>query len=406
MFDLALFELLIGPCSTDAAITAMGTEGAEYISERNTIVNTHWTYYQDGQYFDGVLSPHHSTGGIRDNGTEWVNFYDRAQLYYMKYKASGYTDTTSRDRARAVVEYYMTDITAGFTNWLIEPLYSSMTGVGAYYADTGSATAETFIQTELAKWMSGIWLPRIGRTITSPTGYDGRTTSRGLNALLVGYLCNFAQISHPNWGDPDVPITIANACRQALEQTITGKDSDGIWRYQSYGPGLGGSSMAKPWMIGMIMTSVIEYYRILETDSRIPPMIQLACEYLYTGVSATLRAQMGNPTECFWVPSVKQFHYLEGSSDDEPGPIATPTPSLSGLLINAYAFTYHQTGDATWSSRALDILTGLNDVSPPVDSFVGGKLINENYAISYKAFTFLLDASSPPSTRTIRLRGV
>jgi hypothetical protein len=409
MFNQTLFERVVGDTYSDAQITALGSAHTAYINNRNTALNSSWNYWGVGDLVDGVPTPH-------DRPFEEftrVGVYDRAQLWYHVWKASGYTNTTARDRARAIQAYYLVNSTKNWTEVNYSPWLENSIGTTLYYADTGSQDALNWLEITSANWLSYGWLHRIGSTSATPGqyGYDGRTTGKGLTNLICAHLAGAPQTPHYLWGLPaDPTMTREEGIRQALDQIVAGRNGNGIWRYP-HGSGL----MAKPWMIGIILDSLILYHEAFEPDPRIVPMVRDAAEYLYSGTSAALQASTGRPDATFYHPTITHaFYYVEGSTPDEawpPGyvPHTPPNPSLEGLLINAYAFTYAKTGDLIWKTRALDILESYKElIFGPVlglnfliNDFVGSKVLNEEYSFSYKTFPFLYNSVDLSTTGTL-----
>lgn len=378
MFNQTLFELLLGPTMSLTDIIATGAIGAAFAPKLTTAFDNHWTEYRDGSYDGGVPSPF---------AGDWsrVDYYDRADKYYYLYAASDYTNSVYRDRARAIAAHYINNVTNGFTDYNVLHNDQQVVGVGLYYADTGDAAALTFIKYMGAMTLSDPWLKKIGSTSNGAGlyGYDGRVTARGILALVVAHLCNAPLVASPGWGSPTVPgMTYAEGARQALTQTIAGRNGNNIWRYPLVDPAYAGY-MAKPWMIFMICDAMAYYERAFEADARIAPAIQAAAEYLFTGTSTALAACTSSST--FWNASAKGFYYIEGPAGGEGTPTDPPGVDLDGMSVNAYAYTYAKTSDTLWKDRAELILEGSLGT---YDQLPAQKQINQ-FATGLKAFDYL-----------------
>lgn len=211
-----------------------------------------------------------------------------------------------------------------------------------------------------------------------------------------------------------------------MNQILAGRDSDGMWRYSSYfipaypndtypAPftNWGGSGkVAKPWMVGMVMDSLIYYDTCFEPDTRIAPAIQATCEYMFSGpgttpsqhTGTTLSGRTGVPNTHLFDAGEKNFYYIEGASPDEQLPDSWYTPaggwpssvisvSLNGMLLNSYAYTYAKTGNSLWSTRAQAILEGIDRMLQPqlsTPSFTSAKTLNENFVWTYKTPALLV----------------
>ena len=165
------------------------------------------------------------------------------------------------------------------------------------------------------------------------------------------------------------------------------------------------ASYVRPFMVGILMRALIEYYEHVDADSRIP-----------TAITTCLTALI-DPN--LYIAANKTFYYTDrdgtgqpwGSPDLDRDPDGTP--DLNMLIAPAFAWLYSITGTASWATYAQDLFDG----SVPVYSggfwqsgaYLGsqdssnpnGKQLNQQLVWHQKLWDYL-EGYAPPATATTR----
>lgn len=165
------------------------------------------------------------------------------------------------------------------------------------------------------------------------------------------------------------------------------------------------ASYVRPFMVGILMRALIEYYEHVDADSRIPTAI------------TTCLTELIDPN--LYIAANKTFYYTDrdgtgqpwGSPDLDRDPDGTP--DLNMLIAPAFAWLYSITGTASWATYAQDLFDG----SVPVYSggfwqsgaYLGtqsssnpnGKQLNQQLLWHQKLWDYL-EGYAPPATATTR----
>jgi hypothetical protein len=378
MFNQAMFDNILGDTTPIADVQAYSPIGTAWWNRLNNAVEAHWTFY-------GV-----SGNGHGDAGT-LVWQYDRVYLYYALYKMSGYTNTAYRDRARATADYYVNNYLVS-NGYLPTIWFSEMKGVALYYAETGNATA----------------LSALGNS------HEVRPWVRSFEAVLMCHLASAPSTGHPN-GFPGGNDWAVKA-QFGLNRLLACQYADGGWRahdtrhYEGVQDAGGNwTEPGFPWYVrpfynGLATNILIQYYHSVSADSRIPTAVQANAEFMFgnnfvQGTSGWVPGPDGNGNR-------NSFKYLEAADWDEHNgdPLGTPrvngAPDLNGLIVNAYAFAYQQTGNSIWKGRTDLILSGATTYANLDLQGHAGKRLNESFAFAWKAFPMLLGVDESVVTGT------
>lgn len=165
------------------------------------------------------------------------------------------------------------------------------------------------------------------------------------------------------------------------------------------------ASYVRPFMVGILMRALIEYYEYVDADSRIP-----------TAITTCLTALI-DPN--LYIAAKKTFYYTDrdgtgqpwGSPDLDRDPDGAP--DLNMLIAPAFAWLYTITANATWATYAQDLFDG----SVPVYSggfwqsgaYLGtqsysnpnGKQLNQQLLWQQAQWDWL-EGYAPPATATTR----
>lgn len=109
------------------------------------------------------------------------------------------------------------------------------------------------------------------------------------------------------------------------------------------------SSYLRPFMMGLLMQALINYYEYVSQDSRIIPAIRNCLTHL---------------NENLYIAGKKTFYYTDrdgtgqpwsaGSLDRDPN----GAPDLNMIIAPAYAWLYKKTGETEWLTRGDDLVDG------------------------------------------------
>lgn len=122
----------------------------------------------------------------------------------------------------------------------------------------------------------------------------------------------------------------------------------------------------QPFMVGLTMEALIQYYDRETADTRIPELIKVACDGLWTG-----------GVRQAWVPANASFWY-ESSNP------TTGAPDLNMLLAHAYAWLYKLTGTAGYQDKADQIFVGAVNGA----FLAGGKQWSQFYRLFFDFVAF------------------
>jgi hypothetical protein len=302
--DTSVVAKIAGPFLSSAQQLAMGEPFAEY--------DRQFSRFDEPQWLTIGTWP-----------ISYANYYDRALAYYVRWRQTGdakyrvRADSMARDYRKRYVE------AAGYlTAW-----NNAMTsGMAIHYLVTGDTMSRLAVGHQADVFA---WFPNISTT-------DNRVQGYILKTLLDARLINAPSTSVnglPAAGDWSV------ALRAKLTAILATQAADGAWRKTDCGDGL--PLTVHPFTTGILLDQMTRYYDTFEKDPRILPAVKKAADYLWT---------------FDWIATANAFKYVERVCPSEGGP--NPAPILNGLLVNAYAWLYEQTGDATYKTRATAMIVG------------------------------------------------
>jgi hypothetical protein len=328
---------ILGATLTSAETRALGGSFAQYETNFATFDEQQWAAY----------------------GSRWdlIDYYDRALIYYAWYRRTG--DAKYLNRANAVAVNYRRNYVEA-AGYLIQAHWSMMDGLALHYLATGDEASRTAVG-RVADLFTGL---SYRDDIGTRTRTDNRIQARYIVSLLLAH-----QIQAPSNGVSAGQISgghdWASELRRALPLILSTQDADGAWRLSDCGDG--GPRTVHPFTTGLLMDALTRYYDLFEADPRIPPAVRRAADYLWAND---------------WLPSSRAFKYIERVCPSEGGPV--PAPDLNNLILNGFAWTYKQSGDATYKQRADEIFAGAVTgawISP-------AKQFNQVYTSSFRYLAF------------------
>ena len=273
-------------------------------------------------------------------GNAWEeNYYDRAATYYAHWARTG-NPVLWRRGTELLASYRRNYLEAN--NYAASPHWTLPEGLERHYLVTGD-TASRYALTRLAGTLSIFALK------SDPEGNwgEGRIMARTLLTQLLTW-----RIS------PDA--TQRSAAQGLIDRLLTNiplnQSADGGFRF----PGILGCDGTLNYMDGMLDDALIQTYTYYRADPKIVTVVKKSADYLWTQ----------------WVADAKGFKYMSKSC---PTGGEDPTADLNNLMINAFAWTYAQSHDATYKSRADQIFAGGIQGA----FLYGSKQFNQHYMTSY-----------------------
>jgi hypothetical protein len=425
MYDLAMFEKVVGPTCTLAEMQAYTPRGQDYYDRWTDKIEEHWAAWGDGS---------------ADPGGRGVNVdqYDRGIQYYGWWKMSGYTNDTWRDRARATAATYADQILNGYAP-LFEGAYpliylQEMKQLVAHYADTGDATSLEVLGNvgDFMAYSPG-YLTQIPQgygqgadvppnTYPYASGYNElRPWVRAFEAMICCHIANAPSDGAPG-GYPGGIDWLAKA-EWALERILACQYPDGFWRARDTMrdaiPADPYTAQNYPWYVrpfynGLVCNVLILYYQSIDADARILTALRNNVDAMFGGTARTPSLVcdlfLPGPDANGVTNSLK---YLDAETYDEhptntPGAEYVPnigSPDINGLYLNVPAWVYGRTGITTYKDYAGALLDGPAEFAylETTGASNYGKRFNESFSFSYRAFQDLIH---PDFVRTLRLRGV
>lgn len=326
-----LVGALIGSLPSSSAVQALGGVFARYESDFATYDEPQWAAC----------------------GPKWdcIDYYDRAAIYYARWKRTG--NSKYLDRANQVAVNFRTRYVED-SNYGIAHNWAMMDGVALHYLLTGDPASLTAVG-KVAD--SFAWLMTGGRDyigyVADRERMDNRIQAYYLKTLLLAHL-----LKAPSVGVPEMSLPGRNdyaaLLRSGLDAILATRDPDGQWR----GARCGGAGRAShPFTVGLLYDALIRYYTLFEADPRIPQAIKGSGEVMWRDDWVPAGVRYPNPynrSETLTSPGA--FKYVGVDCPDE-GP-ASPSSDLNQMIVNGYAFVGKVLGDATFSRRADEIFAG------------------------------------------------
>jgi|GEM_PF-3488536 len=246
-----------------------------------------------------------------------VTFYDGPRVYYQirDYTGDSKWDACTRFASDAYSTYVNT------RGGSLQGYYVFTKGMRIDSERTGNAASALALQLLYAK--DGWWSAPEHSTVVD----NMRENSYGLQARL----------------DHTYATGLPDSSTRDLMQGLLGQ-LDQIFIQKKF-------DWYQPFMVGLAMDALIQYYNEIDKDPRIPYMIKQVLDGLWTGT---------------WTPDGHGFPYrcyMDGcyNSDDGTGtgsafPPVTPKftdiePNLNNLIAPAFAWIYLQTGDPKYRER-------------------------------------------------------
>jgi hypothetical protein len=327
-----LFSQLIGPTMSVQNVSNLGGDYARYVTDFLTYSEKHWT----------------------TDGSDWANadYYDRAKIYYAWWQATG--NSTYLDRANQLAVDYRDNYLVA-NNYQSSAYWSQIGGVALHYLVTGDSEDLKAVG-KVADVLSNPWyLLNLGDVNAE---MDNRTQARVLEALLYA-----AKLNAPS----DVGNDWNALAKQALDKILSSQASDGGYHFAVDGGNV------KPFMVGLLNDTLIQYYSNVSADPRIVQAIKSSLDYLWAHD---------------WDPATKGFKYLDQTYGSEP---SDPAPDLNNMITSGFAFVYQMTGDATYKERGDLVFKG----GVEGGWLEGSKQFNQEYTSSYKYLAMMVDGTAP-----------
>jgi hypothetical protein len=312
-----LVSQLLGSLPSSSTISALGGVFATYERDFPT--------YDDGQW--------------AECGPRWdcIDYYDRAEIYYARWKRTG--DTKYLDRANQIAVNFRTNYIEA-NGYGIAHHWAMMEGVGLHYAVTGDPASLTAVG-KVADVFA--WLVRGGESgyLSTAAVMDNRIQAYYIRSLLVAYLLKAPSVGVDRYGFPGGNDWAA-LLRAGLNEILGSRDADGQWRGARCQQPDGSIVRAThPFPVGLLYDALIQYYELFEPDPRIPAAIKQSADVMWRDD---------------WIPTAQAYKYVAIECPGEGGP--NPAGDLNALILNGYAFVGKTMGDPTFAQRADQIFAG------------------------------------------------
>ena len=323
---------LMGPYPSVSAVNAMGGVFARYESD--------WATEQEKQW--------------ASCGPKWdcINYYDRAEIYYVWWQRTG--DTKYRDRAHQVALNFRQQYLEP-NNYGLSHHWAMMDGIALHYLTTGDPASLKAIGMVADNFA---YLVSTGTYIASASTMDNRIQAYALKSLLLAYKLNAPSVGTPQ-GHPG-GNNWATVLRTALTKILATRDADGQWRGAKCGTA---GRATHPFTVGLLYDGLVRYYDLFEKDARIPAAIKTSADVMWRDD---------------WLAASNAFKYVGIDCPGEGG--TNPAPDLNNLIVNGFGFIWRTTGDATYRSRADLMVAGAINSGATYYT----KQFNQIYTSSYR----------------------
>jgi hypothetical protein len=304
----------------------------------------------------------------KECGPRWdcINYYDRAAIYYAWWRHTG--DKKYLERANAVAVDYRTNYLEA-NNYGASFHWAMMDGVAMHYLATGDTMSL------IAVGKIGDNFAYHGNKLGGKEGMDNRIQARYLVAVMLALKLHApstgigGSIGIP--GGNDWPKKL----RDGLTRILSTQEPTGAWKFGRCN-GTPPFFTTHPFTVGLLLDALTRYSNLFEQDPRILPAVRRGVDYLW---------------EHDWLRGPRAFKYVEEVCPGEGGP--SPAADLNNLLVNGYAWVYHETGDMEYRQRADEIFAGSVNAGA-----AGGdaKHFNQQYSSSIRYLTYRF---TPPKRR-------
>jgi hypothetical protein len=322
---------------------------------------TRWESQMVNSYSRRCDGTHFPRMGLGWEGDDW--YYDGARV---RYQIALYTgDRRWRDCGDALNAWYRRQVLVrGLTGWRVFPH-----GLRMHYERTREAESLDALRATINK-----------------TSYGG--SGGGVSPALIRETAYMIQsyVNNERAGEPPLLIPSAGPHERfaALDRSV----AYGIGHLDQYvdGPDTrAGAAYHQPFMAGLMMEALIEYYEFRraagDADPRIPWVVERTANWLWSTA---------------WIPSAEAFYY---DSKEK-----APAPDLNLLIAPAFAWLWQLTGDPRHQERGDAVFAG----GVRHASLHGPKHFNQNYRWSFDYVRWRSPAAAsghaPGSTR-VELRG-
>ena len=313
---------LVGPTISVAQAKAQGGEFDVYERDFVKYAEQHWA----------------------NAGDAWGdNYYDRALIYYAAWVRTG--NATYWNRAARIAYNYRTQYLEA-NGYGASPHWAQLEGLEKHYLLTGDERSRTAVGETADILYRGF---QVSRDLADRSKSENRIRARVLQGNLLSWRLK-AKVGRDgrSW---------ATRLDEAIPKVLATQSSDGGFRFAST------CWQTLNYMDGMLADVLIEVHRTYRADSRILPALRRLADYQWS-------------TQ--WISASGAFKYISATCDGVGGPKAAV--DLSGLMINAFAWVYDQTGDATYKTRADAIFAGTVGTT----WLTGTKQFNQQYTTSYR----------------------
>lgn len=336
-------ESLLTPEISVSTVTAQGGIYSKYESNFTKYAAQHWS----------------------QEGSSWeeANYYDRAEIFYNWYNRTG--DKSYLDKAHALAVDYRDNYLKA-NDYTPSAHWSQIAGVALHYVATGDEASRTAVGNVADSFAVAYYLDNLANRASE---MDNRVQARVLESFLYA-----AEINAPSAAGNDWDALL----HSSLDQILKSQDADGAYRFDSFG------GYVKPFMVGVLNDTLIDYYTMYEADPRILTAVKKSLDWLWNNT---------------WDEQTQSFLYLEGNYGGES---SEPAPDLNNMISSGFGWVYKMTGDETYKARGDKVFAGGIEGA----WLEGSKQFNEQYTSSLKYLAYTLgdgtasqpEAPSAPDT--------
>lgn len=340
----AIIRDLLGPNMSWDAIRNIGSIAASYANAHLLYEDNRWNATKDS--WD-------AGGGVQ--GVNGGAYYDRPAMLYQLYAMTG------DDRYKVRADLLCANLR---NNYFIPNSYSQsflhqwMQPRSQYidYAINGTSAALNAVGRLADYAASSFYTTATAATRTGSV--DSRILGRGLQTVTWAKYANAPSAAGNNWSTI-LPTLLTN--------TLAWQDADGAVRNSS-------GWHSKAFMQGILADCMIDYWRLISQDSRIPTFVKNLMDYVWT---------------YHWDAQLGAFYYLDGDDTNEPSSANGGTyrsADVNQFMSGIFWWIYARTGDTTYRDKGDRIF--IEGVNRNVNSnpLTAGKQYNESYVNVYRYF--------------------
>lgn len=354
--SVEIVEQATGPFVSVSAARQLGPVFESYEAHFRTFGDIHWARQRTSVF-----------GGGTANGEAGGQFYDRAKIWYVAWARSG--DPEYLQRAELQVAAYLNYLEA--QSYKVQTWWVLPDGLGLNYLLTRNPGSAAAIVRLAERQASQHNLQMIGDPSPSSDA-DNREQAITLSALLWANAISLERGPKDSIGARRAWAPILT---EALERILSTQMADGAFRFASAG------GAVKPFMLGMLLTALIQYHERFRPDSRIKDVVTKALDYVWD--------------HC-WDTSYQAFRYVEHPNRLDAD--TTPYPDLNLLLVHGFGWAFRMTGERKFVERGDYVWAG----GVTLADLQNGKAFNQNYCNSYR---YLPLRGRAPLARAPAVRG-